>query len=78
MSHRWCGLSVSSACSVIDPLAQGFTIPAPSAPLRAALRKEREGRGAPRVCDASEIRSLGHPPEIMGSSFRPPQLEPRW
>ena len=78
MSHRWCGLSVSSACSAIDPLVQGFPIPAPSAPLRAALRKEREGQGTPRVSDAGGIKSLGHPPEIMGSSSRPPQLEPRW
>src|SRR5712691_8410389 len=28
MSHGSCGLSVSTACSAIDPLAQAFPIPA--------------------------------------------------
>jgi len=38
----------------INRHAQAFPCP--------ALRKEREGRGTHSVGDASEIKSLGHPP----------------
>jgi hypothetical protein len=41
-----------SACT--KPVAYAFAVP--------ALRKEREGRGTHCVADASEIKSLGHPP----------------
>jgi hypothetical protein len=36
---------------------QAFVVP--------ALRKKREGRGTHCVGDASEIKSLGHPPDLV-------------
>jgi hypothetical protein len=41
----------------INPHAQAFPCP--------ALRKKREGRGTHSVGDASEIKSLGHPPPSL-------------
>jgi hypothetical protein len=49
-----------------SPVARGDQPLAPAFPTP-ALRKEREGRGTHFVADASEIKSLGHPPRKIAA-----------